>query len=185
MAWIKVLSDSEAQGRTREVFDEIRKARGKIGNIMRVQGLNPSALKSHLELYVSIMFQHSGLSRVQREMIATVVSSVNQCQYCVAHHAEALAHHVHDRQLVRELERDHSQVKLDPRDKAMLDYAVKLTKNPASVSENDIRLLRENGFSDSDILDLALIIGYFNFVNRLASGLGVEFDEEEVRGYKY
>jgi uncharacterized peroxidase-related enzyme len=76
-------------------------------------------------------------------------------------------------------------VKLPKKEEIMLEYAVKLTKNPASVSESDIHHLRSVGFSDEEILQINLITSYFNFVNRVAEGLGVEFTAEEVKGYTY
>ena len=80
--------------------------------------------------------------------------------------------------------RDHISIDMPVRTRKMLDYAVKLTKNPEKMKENDVLTLRECGLPDEDILIINLITSYFNFVNRIATGLGVEFTEEEMRGYK-
>jgi uncharacterized peroxidase-related enzyme len=76
-------------------------------------------------------------------------------------------------------------VELPERVKAMLNYVIKLTLTPAEAAEEDVDLLRGQGFSDKEILNVNLTTSYFNFVNRVALGLGVEFTEEEARGYKY
>lgn len=185
MPWIRVIEEDEATGKLKEYYDEIQKARGKVANIMKIHSLHPDAMKRHLELYVAIMFGPSGLSREQRELLATVVSSINQCNYCVHHHAEALNFYWKNDEKIQRLIQNYTQIDLPDRDREMLDYAIKLTKDPAGVTEGDIGKLRAVGFTDEQILSINLIISYFNFVNRVAEGLGVEFTEEEAKGYNY
>jgi uncharacterized peroxidase-related enzyme len=84
---------------------------------------------------------------------------------------------VNDETLVAQIEADYTQANLDPADRAMLDYAAKLTRAPASVSEADVQALREAGFDDRAILDIAQITAYFAFVTRLADGLGVTLED--------
>jgi uncharacterized peroxidase-related enzyme len=184
MAWIKCIEEKEAKGKLKEYYNHIRKTRGKIANILKVQSLNPDALKTHLELYLTLMFGKSGLTRIQREMIATAVSAANNCPYCTAHHGEALLRLTKDSDFVNRLKEDLSKVSLSPKDRTMLHYAVKLTKNPSKMSQTDIEKLRRVGFNDEDILNINLITSYFNFVNRIALGLGVKFTPEEAKGYK-
>lgn len=183
--WIRVVTQDEAKGKLREIYDHITETRGKIANILLVQGLNPRALKAHLDLYLAVMYGPSKLSRTQREMIATVVSARNKCDYCVAHHAEALNQLVKDRTFVERLSRDLNSVTLDGRDRKLLEFALKLTERPADMQKSDIDQLRNEGFSDSAILDGVLAISYFNLVNRIALALGVEYDASEMTGYKY
>jgi uncharacterized peroxidase-related enzyme len=185
MVWIRVIEEAEAQGRLKECYEEIKQARGKIANIMKVHSLNPEAMMAHLDLYKILMFGASGLSRRQRELVATVVSALNGCAYCVRHHAEALRAYVKDEDFVAQVQRDYTQAPLNARDRAMLDYARQLTQAPATLTQNDITKLQKAGFSDDDILSINLITSYFNFVNRVALGLGVEFSEDEARGYRY
>jgi len=185
MAWIRVIEEDEAEGKLKECYEKIKRSRGKVANIMKVHSLDPEAMLKHLELYLAIMFRPGGLSRPQRELIATVVSSINRCGYCTHHHGEALNFYWKDEGKLKKLVKDYTQVELGSKERAMLDYAAKLTRDPASVAEGDIKRLRDEGFSDEEILNINLVASYFNFVNRIAEGLGVEFDEEEVRGYKY
>ncbi len=185
MAWIDIIDETEAEGELKAVYDEIIAARGKMSNIMRVHSLHPKAMQAHMDLYLKILFGKSKLRRAERELIATVVSATNGCPYCVNHHAEALNFYWKDDAKVQQVMADHTRVALPPRQRAMLDYAIKLTKAPASVTEADVEALRAAGFTDKDILDINLITSYFNFVNRIAEGLGVAFSEEEMSGYKY
>lgn len=90
MAWIRTIDESDADEQLAPVYDRLAKDRGKISNIMRVQSLQPTAMQAHLDLYLSVMFGRSGMSREEREMIAVTVSAANRCDYCVAHHAAAL-----------------------------------------------------------------------------------------------
>jgi len=185
MAWIKCIEEEEATGKLKEYYEHIKKTRGKIANILKVQSLNPDALEAHLDLYLTLMFGESGLTRIQREMIATVVSATNNCDYCTTHHGEALFRLTKDAKLVRKMKQDFNEIDLTPKDYKMLMYAVKLTKNPRKLKRKDIEELRQVGFSDTDILNINLITSYFNFVNRIALGLGVKFTQEEARGYNY
>lgn len=183
--WIKVVALDEANGKLREIYNHVSRTRGKVANILLVQGLNPEALRAHLDLYLAVMYGPSKLSRTQREMIATVVSTRNKCHYCVAHHTEALNHFVKDRSFIERMSRDLNSVTLDERDRKMLEFSLKLTERPGDMQESDIKQLRNEGFSDSEILDTVLATSYFNLVNRVASALGVGYDESEIAGYKY
>lgn len=183
IAWIKVIDETEAMGKLRKIYQELKKERGKIANIMRVQSLNPPALEAHMSLYLRLMFGESGLTHEERELIATLVSAANKCKYCVNHHGEALNHYYKDSEKLQRLIQDYRSLQLPKRMLKMLDYVVKLTKAPDKITQADIESLHQCGFTDESILDMNLIVSYFNFVNRIALGLGVEFTPEEVRGY--
>ena len=185
MAWIEVIDEADATGELKTIYDDIIERRGKLSNIMRIHSLNPPTMQAHMDLYLKIVFGTSRLRRAERELLATVVSATNQCAYCVNHHAEALNHYWKDDARIEQLKQDWRRLELPAETRAMLDYAATLTKNPSAITESDIDALRAAGFSDKDILDINLITSYFNFVNRIAEGLGVAFSEEEVRGYKY
>jgi uncharacterized peroxidase-related enzyme len=185
MAWIKILDEQQADGQLHKVYDDIRKARGKVANILKVQSLRPRAMEGHIALYESIMFEASNISRQEREMIAVAVSSANHCKYCVSHHSEALRYYWNDPIMVQNLIERGQDMDLPIREKTMLHYAIKLTRKPDEIEEKDVEALRDQGLTDVDILDLAQVVAYFNFVNRMALGLGVEFSLEEMRGYNY
>ncbi|MBS3781892.1 MAG: peroxidase-related enzyme [Candidatus Thermoplasmatota archaeon] len=185
MSWIDEVEYEEAEGKTKEVYDKIRNQRGKLSNIMKVQSLMPEAMDHHLDLYLSIMFEDRSLSREKCEMIGVVVSSINGCDYCVNHHAEALDHFWRDQEKVKELEEDYRNVDISKKEKNMLGFVKRSTEKPDSVEQKDIDGLIEVGFSDKEILNIVMITSYFNFVNRIALTLGVDFSEEEMKGYDY
>jgi uncharacterized peroxidase-related enzyme len=184
MAWIKTVGEEEARGELREIYAELRRERGKIANILKVHSLDPSSLKLHMNLYIHLLFSDSGLSREERELVAVTVSKVNECTYCVRHHSEALNHYWCDDQRIEDL-LSNRDPELTSRVGAILGYATKLTSAPGEVNSDDLEGLREHGLNDLDILRLNLIVSYFNFVNRIALGLGVEFTPEEISGYNY
>jgi uncharacterized peroxidase-related enzyme len=169
MAWIKVVAEDEAAGELKEAYDRVVRERGKLSNIMKVQSLNAAAMTRHLELYVTLMFGDSALSR---------------CEYCVNHHAEPLRGYWKDDARVDALTVDWREASLSARERVLAAYADKLTRTPGDVAEDDVAALRAQGFSDRDILDVNMITAYFNFVNRIAAGLGVEYSPEEGVGYK-
>jgi uncharacterized peroxidase-related enzyme len=131
------------------------------------------------------MYTKHDISREDRELIATAVSIINSCEYCKQHHAEALNSFWKDKVKLSRFINDPYSINLSNKQKSMLDYAIKLTKDAKSINQNDINNLKRNGLSDEEILNLNLITSYFNFVNRVANGLNVEFSEEEIKGYKY
>lgn len=184
MSWIREIDEGTAVGEIADLYAELREKRGKVSNILKVHSLRPAALRHHLELYVGIMFGPGGVSRRQRELVAVAVSQANRCAYCVAHHAEALARYVRDEEQLAALRDNVRQPFLAHADRAMVEYSIKLTENPHEVSERDMTALRDSGLADEDILLVNLIVSYFNFVNRIALGLGVVHSPEEVEGYK-
>lgn len=183
MSWIEEIEVTEAEGKLAEVYAELTSKRGKVANILQVHSLNPGAMSNHADLYMTLMFGKSGLSRAEREAIAVVVSANNECAYCVSHHAEALSHYIKDDVLKMLVEADGLET-LEPRLSNIVRHAEKLTSAPGAMTESDLGELRAVGLSDKDVLDVTLIVAYFNFVNRIALGLGVEFSAAEVAGYK-
>jgi len=183
MAWIDEIEVGEADGQLAEMYDDLVRKRGKVSNILKVHSLNPAAMGDHLDLYMTLMFGKSGLSRLEREAIAVVVSASNDCEYCVNHHTESLRHYLDDEETLNLLATADGLETLEPRLSNIVRYAEKLTDAPGAMTESDLGELRAEGLADKDILDLTLIVGYFNFVNRIAMGLGVEFSAEETRGY--
>ena len=185
MSWIDEVNEEDADKKLKEVYNRIKGDRGKLSNIMKVHSLMPASMNEHMDLYMSIMFRERNLDREDCELIGVVVSNENGCEYCVNHHAEALNHYWKDEKRIEKLKDEYSKADLDEKQSAMVDYVVKLTNEPDEVEESDIDILREADFSDGNILNINLITSYFNFVNRIALGLGVEFSMEEIEGYEY
>jgi uncharacterized peroxidase-related enzyme len=154
-------------------------------NVLRIHGIHSRVMRLHYDLYVELMRGPSPLTRAQREMIAVAVSAANGCAYCLAHHGENLRRIlVHDGRVtadaagfVEALVSDYRTAPLEPSDKAMLDYAAKLTHAPGVVAETDVSRLRASGFDDRAIHDICLVAAYFAFATRIAEGLGVDLEQ--------
>ncbi len=186
MPFIDIIEPENATGSLKEIYNELTQSRGKLAMVHKIQSLNPESITAHMDLYMRVMFGKSPLKRAQREMMAVVVSVTNNCEYCQLHHAEALNHYWKNKEQVNQLRNDYTGLELSEIDLQLCRLAEKLTKTPAALDEKtDIQPLKKLGFSDRAILDATLVISYFNFVNRMVLGLGVETNEEEMKGYKY
>ncbi len=177
MAWIETVQPAAAEGELAELYRAIGGARGGVAEVHQVQSLNARAMAAHLALYKAIVFQRSTLSRTERERIGVVVSAVNGCAYCVAHHAQALRNLGEAAEVAAALERGElTTARLSEGQRALLAWAARTTSDPASAREADVESLRAYGYDDRALLDAALTVGYFNFVNRLVLLLGVELE---------
>ena len=185
MPHIKTVELNEASGELKDIYSKVVGERGKLSNILKIHSLLPKTMITHLDFYMSIMFNKAGIRRADAELIAIVVSAANKCEYCVNHHAEALKSYWKDDEKVKQAAEDFRKVNLTEKQNAMLEFAEKLTLYPGEMNGDDVNGLREIGFSDEEILSITLITNYFNFVNRVANSLGVDFSEEEMKGYKY
>jgi uncharacterized peroxidase-related enzyme len=146
--------------------------------IFQAMSLDPAGLESVKALNEVLAFGSSSLTRVQEEAIATVVAAANECRYGAMTHAGFLRRHSKDDQLATLLLNDYTQADLPPGDRLMLDFAVKLTQSSSSITVADIEALREAGFEDRQVLSIVLLTCLFNFMNRLANGLGVDVPED-------
>ena len=180
VAWLRVPGEDEAPPPVAKLFDKASEKLGFVPNVLRVYALRPRHLELWDAFYDDLMRGESGLTKPQREMIAVVVSTVNRCHYCMVSHAAALRKLTGDPVLVEQLRTNYRYAELEPRERAMLDFAVKLTEQSSSCSEDDVEALREAGWTDEDIMDIAQVAAMFNFTNRLASGLGWVPNDEFV-----
>ena len=172
LTWLRVPDEEELGPEVLELWQPSLEKLGFVPNVLRLFALRPTHLLAWNAHYEEAMKGESGLTKAEREMIAVVVSVTNDCAYCIAAHSAALRKLTKDPGLADQVAADHAQAEISSRMKLALDYAVKLTRTPQQVVEDDIRTLREAGWSDEDVMDIAEVIGLFNFSNRLASGLG-------------
>jgi len=185
MPFIHLLDPDEAEDGTElaEFYERVAGKRGNVANVHQLASLHPPLGEAHLDLYMSLMYdREAGLDRRRREMIGVAVSRANDCEYCVTHHREALDSYEDDEKLVDALAENPDTADLPDTDRALVDYALKITRKPASITAMDVEPLRERGFDDGDVL-AAAIAAYFNFVNRFNLGLGAEIESEEERKY--
>jgi uncharacterized peroxidase-related enzyme len=144
---------------------------GLVPNVLRSYASRPEKLRTFIKLYNELMLGDSDLSKLEREMIAVVVSSANHCYYCLAAHGQAVRKLSGDPQLGEMLVMNYRVAPLPPRQRAMLDFAWKLTETPHLMGESDRRALRDAGFGDADIFDIADVAGFYNMSNRVASAV--------------
>ena len=142
---------------------------GFVPNVLRTYSFNQDKLRAFSQLYNSLMLGPSALSKLEREMVAVVVSSANRCFYCLVAHGQAVRKLSGDPELGEMLVMNYRVAPLEPRVRAMLDFAWKLTVEPWSVGDADRHGLRDAGLSESEIFDLADVIGFFNMSNRFAT----------------
>jgi len=144
---------------------------GFVPNVFKAFAFDMSKLEGFVGYRNAVMQGDSGLSKVEQEMIATAVSTQNRCYYCVTSHGAAVRGLSGDPILGEQIVMNYRAADLDKRQRAMLDFAVKLTVEPWTVEEKDREGLRRVGFSDRDIWDIAAIAGFFNMTNRIASAI--------------
>lgn len=141
---------------------------GMIPNVLRTFSKNQDKLRAFAQYYNTLMLAPSGLTKLEREMVAVVVSSANRCFYCLVAHGQAVRALSGDPHLGEMLVMNYRIAELEPRQKAILDFAWKLTKTPFDVVEADRQTLCDAGLTQEDIFDLADVIGFFNMSNRFA-----------------
>ena len=154
---------------TQKYFDICTEKLGMIPNVLQAYAFDIEKLNAFTAMYNDLMLGDSALSKLEREMIAVVVSAVNRCFYCLAAHGAAVRELSGDPVLGETLVMNYRVADLDPRTRMMLDFAVKLTEAPEVIEEDDREALRAAGFSDRDIWDIASVTGFFNMTNRVAS----------------
>lgn len=155
----------------RAYFDKCVDKLGMVPNVLRAYSLRPSKFRAFTAMYNELMLGPSGLSKLEREMIAVVVSSANRCYYCLVAHGQAVRRLSGDPQLGEMLVMNHRVAELEPRQRGMLDFAWKLTTTPHLVGEEDRDALRALGLSEEDVFDVCDVVGFFNMSNRVASGV--------------
>lgn len=147
---------------------------GLVPNVLRAYAFDIGKLNAFTGLYNDLMLAPSGLSKLEREMIAVVVSSINRCWYCLVAHGAAVRQLSGNPALGEALVMNWRVAPLDARQRAMLAFAAKVTEESHRIGEPDRQALRDAGFSDRDIWDIAAVAGFFNMSNRVASATGMQ-----------
>lgn len=153
---------------TKRYFEVCQEKLGMVPNVLRTFSANPEKLRAFSAYYNTLMLAPSGLSKLEREMVAVVVSSANRCFYCLVAHGQAVRKLSGDPHLGEMLVMNYRVAELSDRQRAMLDFAWKLTVEPWTVDAPDRAKLTEAGLSQSEIFDLADVIAFFNMSNRFA-----------------
>jgi len=150
-------------------FKKCEQKLGFVPNVLLAYAFDSAKLEPFVAMYNELMLGESGLSKLEREMIAVAVSSQNRCYYCLTAHGAAVRQYSGNPLLGEQIVMNYRVARTGKRERAMLDFAVKLTSAPWSVEEADRERLRRAGFSDRDIWDISAVASFFNMSNRVAS----------------
>ena len=150
-------------------FAKCEEKLGFVPNVLKAYAFDMAKLSAFVAMYNDLMLAPSGLSKLEREMIAVAVSAHNRCYYCLVAHGAAVRALSGDPALGELMAMNYRAARLSPRERAMLDFAVKLSAEPWRVEDEDRAALRHAGFTDRDIWDIAAVAGFFNMSNRIAS----------------
>ena len=164
--------------KTQKYFDICQDKLGMVPNVLRAHAFDIDKLNAFTALYNDLMLGDSGLTKLERELIAVVVSSINGCFYCLTAHGAAVRELSGDPKLGEMMVMNYRVADLDARQRAMLDFAAKVTTDSRKIEEPDRQALRDVGFSDRDIWDIANVAAFFNMTNRVASATDMRPNDE-------
>jgi uncharacterized peroxidase-related enzyme len=157
---------------------QVQEKAGFIPNVFLTLAHRPDEFRAFLAYHDALMLRDSNLTKAEKEMIVVATSGVNHCPYCVIAHGAILRIYAKDPHISDQIAIDHRKADVTPRQKAMLDFAVKLARAPEAVAEDDVQTLHAHGFSDEDIWDIGGITALFALSNRMAHLTGMRANDE-------
>jgi len=172
------LPQAELSDATKAYFAKCEEKLGLVPNVLKAYAFDEKKLRAFTDTYNDLMLGDSGLSKLEREMIAVAVSSINHCYYCLTAHGAAVRQLSGDPALGEMMVMNFRAADLTEKQRAMLEFAVKLTEQPAKIVEADREALRKVGFTDRDIWDIASTAAFFNMSNRVAAAIDMRPNAE-------
>ena len=151
---------------------------GFVPNVFLVLAYRPDELRAFMAYHDAVMERKGGLSKEDREMIVVATSGDNNCQYCVVAHGAILRIRAKNPLIADQIAINHHKADITAREKAMLDFAIKVSQDSRSINDNDREKLKKHGFSDDDIWDIVAITAFFGMSNRLANSLSIRPNDE-------
>ena len=164
----------DGEDQVNNYLEIVQQKLGFIPNVLAAFAKFPKQFEGFTKLYNALMLGESGLTKLEREMIAVTVSSENHCFYCLVAHGSAVRELSKDPQLGERIAANFKSAELAKKQEELLNFTKKLTKDPSEIGENDRKKLRDVGYTDRDIWDISAIVGLFNMTNRLASATEME-----------
>ena len=161
-----------------ETMLQVQEKAGFIPNVFLTLAHRPDEFRAFFAYHDALMLRESRLSKAEREMIVVATSGVNHCQYCVIAHGAILRIYAKNPEVADQVAINHRKADITPRQKAMLDFAVKLARTPEAVTEQDRQPLRDHGFDDEDIWDIGGITAFFALSNRMAHLIEMRANDE-------
>jgi 4-carboxymuconolactone decarboxylase len=169
---------SELDADIRERIESVQQKSGFVPNVFLVLAHRPDEFRAFFAYHDAVMLRASNLSRAEREMIVVATSAANDCTYCVIAHGAILRIYAKDPLIADQIATNYRSAPLSDRQLAMLRFAVKLGRTPQELTDADYAQLREQGFTEEDVWDIAAITGLFALSNRMAHVSGMEANEE-------
>jgi uncharacterized peroxidase-related enzyme len=157
---------------------EVQEKAGFVPNVFLTLAHRPEEFRAFFAYHDALMLKDGGLSKGEREMIVVATSAINQCLYCVVAHGALLRIYEKAPLVADQVAVNHRKADITPRQKAMLDFAIKVCGASGTVGDADFHTLREHGFSDEDIWDIAAITAFFGLSNRMANVISMRPNEE-------
>ena len=164
----------DGEDQVKNYLEIVQQKLGFIPNVLAAFAKFPKQFEGFTKLYNALMLGESGLTKLEREMIAVTVSSENHCFYCLVAHGSAVRELSNDPQLGERIAANFRSAELPKKQEELLNFTKKLTKDPSEIGKNDRKTLRDVGYTDRDIWDISAIVGLFNMTNRLASATEME-----------
>jgi uncharacterized peroxidase-related enzyme len=161
-----------------EMMLKVQEKAGFIPNVFLTLAHRPHEFRAFFAYHDALMLKDSGLSKAEKEMIVVATSGVNHCLYCVVAHGAILRIYAKNAQIADQVAVDHRKADLTSRQKAMLDFAVKLARTPEAILESDYQKLRDEGFAEEDIWDIGAITAFFALSNRMAHLVAMRPNDE-------
>lgn len=179
MSWIKVIKYQEADSKLKKIYDRVKGPDNNVDNVLLIHSLRPHTLVGHMALYKNVLHNaNNELPKWYLECIGIYVSYLNHCHYCVTHHFAGLKRLLKDDQqaeaIFAAIGQDTLDQHFDQKYFLGLSYAKDLTLSHSSITKGSIDQLKTAGFSDGEILEINQVASYFNYVNRMVVGLGVD-----------
>src|SRR5689334_5198407 len=157
---------------------KVQEKSGFIPNVFLLLARRPEEFRAFFAYHDALMDQDSGLTKAEREMIVVATSAANQCQYCVVAHGAILRIRAKNPQIADQIAVNYRKADITPRQKAMLDFAMKVSRQAETISDQDFAEIAAHGFSDDDIWDIAAIAAFFALSNRMANVTGMRPNDE-------
>ena len=185
MSWIKTIEYNEAEGPLKRMYDRVKGPDNNVDNVLSIHSLRPHTLKGHMTLYKSVLHNSNNtLPKWYLEAIGVYVSYLNTCDYCVQHHLAGFTRLLTDDDraaaFYQSVQEDTVASFFDNHYKDGIIYAQKLTQAHHTITKEDIEHLKTVGFSEGEILEINQVTSYFNYVNRMVVGLGVNTDGDII-----
>ena len=179
MSWIKTIPYKDAVGRLKRLYDRVKGPDDNIDNVLKIHSLRPHTLNGHMVLYKSVLHNSGNtFPKWYLEVLGTYVSKLNKCQYCFDHHSQGIKKNLNEDSqfdlILKAINDEDFGSVLSAKMVAGCNYAKLLTFDHPSITHETINELRNQGFDDGEILEVNQVVSYFNYVNRMVVGLGVD-----------